>query len=64
MGNTYFEHKSLRKHTRVAMGQDGLEANSMIDLVLVKMNMLCYVQDLREVKGVGRGISDYHVVLC
>ena len=36
----------------------------MIDLVLVKKAMLCYVQDVRAVRGMGRGLSDHHVVLC
>ena len=44
MGNTYFEHKSLHKSTRVARGEDGVEVMSMIDLVLVKKDMLRYVQ--------------------
>ena len=35
-----FEHKSLHKYTRVAKGQDGVEVKSMIDLVLVKKDML------------------------
>ena len=45
LGNTYFDHKSLHKYTRVARGQDGLEIISMIDLVLVKKDELCYVQE-------------------
>ena len=36
----------------------------MIDLGIVKKNILRYVQDVRGVKGIGRGISDSHVVLC
>ena len=36
----------------------------MIDLVLVKRNMLRYVQDVRAVRGMARGLSDHHVVLC
>ena len=40
MGNTYFEHKSLRKHAMLARGQDGVEVMSKIDLVLVKEDML------------------------
>ena len=35
----------------------------MIDLVLVKKNMLRYEQDVRVVRGMGRGLSD-HYVLC
>ena len=33
----------------------------MIDLVLVKRDMLRYVQDVR---GMGRDLSDHYVVLC
>ena len=47
---TYFEHRSLHKYTKVAMGQDGMRIKSMIDLVLVKKDMLHYVQDMRAVK--------------
>ena len=36
----------------------------MIDLVLVKKDMLCYVQYMRAVRGMRRGLSDHHVVLC
>ena len=60
VGNTYFEHKILHKYTRVARGQDGVGVKSMIYLVLVKKDMLHFVQDVR---GVGQGISDHHV-LC
>ena len=34
----------------------------MIYMVLVKRDMLQYVQDLRSVRGMGRGLSDYYVV--
>ena len=36
----------------------------MIDLVLVKRDMLRYEQDVRAVRGMGRGLSDDYVVLC
>ena len=42
VGNIYFKHRSLYKYTRVAMGRDGLEIKSMIDLVLR------YVQDVED----------------
>ena len=45
VGNTYFKLKGLYKYTRVARGQDGVEMKSMIDLVMVKRDMLRYVQD-------------------
>ena len=63
VSNPYFEHMSLYKYTRVARGQDGVEVMSMIDLVLVKKDMLCYIQDVRAVRGIGQGLSDYHA-LC
>ena len=47
MGNTYFEHRSLHKYTRVARGQDRVGVKVMVDLVLVKKDMLHYVQDMR-----------------
>ena len=43
----YFKHRSLYKYTRVTRGQDGVEIKSMIDLGLVKSDILCYVQDVR-----------------
>ena len=36
----------------------------MIDLVLVKKNMLRYVQGVKAVRGMGRRLTDHHVVLC
>ena len=36
----------------------------MINVVLVKKDMLRYMQDVRTVRGMGRGLSDKHVVLC
>ena len=61
MGNTYFEHKSLNKYTRVARDQDKVEVNSIIDLVLVENDMLRYVQDVRGVRGMERDLSDHYV---
>ena len=63
VGNTYFKNRSLYKYTRVARGQYGVEIKSMIDLVLVKRNMLRYVEDVRAVRVIGQGFSDHHVVL-
>ena len=53
MGATYFEHRSLHKYTR---GQDREEVKNMLDLVLVKKDMLRYVQDVRAVKGMERSL--------
>ena len=64
MGNTYFKHTSVHKYTRPARGRGGVEIKSMIDLVLVKRDILRYVQDVRTVRGMGRGLSDHYNVLC
>ena len=48
---------------RVARRQDGVEVKSMIDLMVVKRDMLQYVKDVRVVRGMGRGLSDHYVVL-
>ena len=63
-GNTYFEHKSLNKYTRGTRSQDEVEINGMIDLVLVKKDMLHYVQEVRAVRIIGLFFSDIHLVLC
>ena len=52
MSNTYFKHRSLHKYTRVVMGQDGVEIKSMTDLVLVKKDIVRYVQDVRALRGI------------
>ena len=41
-------------------GRDGVEIKSMIDLALVKRDMLRYVQQVRTVRGMGCTLSDYH----
>ena len=49
----------------MARGQDREEIKSMIvDLVLMKRGMLQCVQDVRVVRGMERGLSDHHVVMC
>ena len=50
MINIYFKYRSLHKYTRMASKQDGVEVKSMIDLVLVKNDMLRYV------RGMGQGL--------
>ena len=54
---------NLHKYTRVARSQDRVEVKSMTDLFLVKRDMLCHVQDVRAVRGMGRALSDHHGVL-
>ena len=51
MGNTYFKRRNVQKYTRVARGREGVKVKSMIDLVLVKRDVLRYVQDVRAVRG-------------
>ena len=53
VGNTYFKLRSLHMYARVARGQGGVE--SIIELVLMKSDMLRYVQDVRAVRGMERG---------
>ena len=48
----------------VLRGQDGVEVKTMIDLLLGKKDMLCYLQNMRVVRAMGRVISNHHVVLC
>ena len=64
VGNTYFEHKSLHKYKRMARVQDGVEVKRIIDLALVKKGMLRYVQEVKVVRRMGRGLLDDHVILC
>ena len=63
LSDTYFEHKSLHKYTRMARDKYGVEVKSMIELVLVKRDLLRYMLDVRAVQGKGRGLSDNHVIL-
>ena len=63
VGNTYFKHRSLHMYTRAARVQNGVEIKSIIDLVLVKRDILRCAQDVRAMRGMGRGLSDPHVVL-
>ena len=64
VGNTYFKYRSLHIYTKVTRSQDGVEGKSMIDLGVVKKDMLRYVWDGRVVRGMGRGLSAHYVVLC
>ena len=43
----------MHKYTRVAKSEGGVESKSMIDMVLVKRNMLQYRQNVRAVRGMG-----------
>ena len=64
VGNTCFKHRSLHKCIRVARVQDGVDVKSMIDLMLGKRDMLRYVQNVKAMRRMGRGLLDHHVVLC
>ena len=63
VGNAYFQHKNLHKYARVTRGQDGVEVKRMIDQVVMKNDMLRYMQDVSGVRRLGRGLSYHHVVL-
>ena len=41
-----------------------MEVKSIIDLVLLKKDMLIYVQDVRVVRGMGGRLSYHPFVLC
>ena len=62
--NTYFDCKSLHEYTRMTRGEGGVEVISMIDLVLVKKDMLCYVHNVKAVREMGQDISDHQFALC
>ena len=58
-------------NTRICISKQGwqgakirVKVKSMIDLVLVKKDMLHFVQDVRAVRGMRQGISDHYIVLC
>ena len=51
VGNTHFNHKSLHKYSTVARGQDEMEVMRIIDLKLIKRNMVHYEQDFRTVRA-------------
>ena len=59
VGNTYFEYR----YTSVARGQDGVEIKNIIDPVLVKKDMLHYVQDVKAVRGMDE-ISQITMLYC
>ena len=58
------KHRSLHKYAIVAMDRDDVKIKRMIDMVLVKRDMMRYMKDVRAVRGMGCGLSDHHVVLC
>ena len=45
--------KRIYRSTGVARGQDGLEVKSKIDLMLIKKDMLRYVQDVMAMREMG-----------
>ena len=61
---THILTQNLPKYVIMAKGQDDVEIKSIIYLVLVKRDMVRYVQDVRAVRGIGRGLSYHHFVLC
>ena len=52
--DTYFKHRSSYMYTTVEKRQDRVKVKSMIDLVLVvKSDIVRYVQDVRAVRRMG-----------
>ena len=60
VGNASVEDKTEDTYTWMPGGRDGVESKNVIDLVLVKKNMMKY---LYIVRGYGMGLSDHSVVL-
>ena len=54
----------MHKYIKVAEGQVGVEIKSMIDLVVVKRDMLRYVQDVRAVRLMGDGPRPLRPLCC
>ena len=50
-------------YTILPRDQDGVEVKIKIALVVVKRDMLRFVQNVRAVRGMGRGLSNHYVVL-
>ena len=48
----------------MARVQDEVGVKSRIDLMLVKKDMLHFVQDVLAVRGMGQGLSDHHAAVC
>ena len=49
---------------KVARGQDRVEVMSLIDVVLVKKDLLHYVQNMRVVRGMGHEVSHIILLYC
>lgn len=63
VANTYFQHKNIHKYTwSVRRGEN--ECKSLIDLVLVKKEMMRDILDVKAIRGLNGGISDHMIVLC
>lgn len=60
--NTFLEHNSVHKYTRVGVSRDDIEMNSVIDFGLVMMRN--YTMGDKSVKSLRMSILDHYVVLC
>ena len=54
----------MHNYAIMARGEDALEVKGMINLVLVKKDILISMLDVKIVRGIGRSFSDHHAVLC
>lgn len=59
VANTYFTHEDVHKYLWNRHNVD----KSMIDLYLVRRNMMSSVHDVRSRRGLGRGLLDHLLML-
>ena len=64
VGNIYFKNRSVHKYTRGAGGRDDVEIKNMIDLVLVKRDMLAYAAIYAGCEGSERDGTRHLRPLC
>ena len=64
MGYTYSKYKSLYKYIRVIRSQDIIDLMCIIDLMLVKRDIIQQVQDITTDRGIGRTLSDHPIIPC
>lgn len=59
VNNTFLEHKSIQKYTKVGVDQDSIEVKSLIGFV---MEMLEVVTDVKSVSRLEMDISNHAVL--
>ena len=56
--STHFKHKYIHKSITVETSRVGMELKFMIDLVIIKTDILKYVYVVKMIRQLGLGISD------